>query len=369
MAMVAAARAKQAYEPPPRVEVLEVEVGKDDVVDKVELVQAGSPFTVGGASGGGPGGGDAPPPALFPEQASVVSPFPKGGDNLEEAGLLLAQVLLALKAAQGVLGPAGASVYNGVEGLIMGLGKGGAGGGCAAPPEPLDEQRRRVGRAFDNAVKECDRSARALQRQFHVVARAQEQHAKCAAAAASAADERDRLDVELRKLWGEGAEERMGIRMQELDQEMLAERQGALDDQAAAGEFAPVLGRDIGELWPEVDEDGRPGTRTPGAEQAELVEKEKREVDLLCGLVGDDEDMEDSGERAGKMRRQDEQEDSEQGLAVRDQAGDEWALEYKEVDDKGGGAGLVAKGMGGKTGGGAAAAGGGKVNATIRKTG
>ena len=136
MAMVAAARANQAYEPPPRVDIQEVVV-KEDAVDKVELVQAGSPFTVGGAPGGGPGGGDAPPPVLFPEQASVVSPFPKGGDNIEEAGALLAQVLLALKAAQGVMGPAAASVYNGVEGLIMGLGKGGAGGGCAAPPRAL----------------------------------------------------------------------------------------------------------------------------------------------------------------------------------------------------------------------------------------
>ena len=123
------------------------------------------------------------------------------------------------------------------------------------PPESLDEQRRRVGRAFDAAVKECDRSARALQRQFHAVARAQEQHAKCAVAAAKAADERERLEKELRGLWGEGAAERMGIRMQELDQEMLEEREGAMDDQVAAGVFAPVLGRDIGELWPEVDED------------------------------------------------------------------------------------------------------------------
>ena len=236
------------------------------------------------------------------------------------------------------------------------------------PPECLDEQKRRVGRAFDNAVKECDRSARALQRQFHAVARAQEQHAKCAVAAAKAADERERLEKELRGLWGEGAAERMGIRMQELDQEMLEEREGAMDEQAAAGVFAPVLGRDIGELWPEVDEDGRPGTRTPGAEQAELAAKEEREVDLLCGLVGD-EDMEGSGERAGKMRRQEEQEDSEQGYSVRDQAGDVWAVESKEVDDKGGGGGLLAKGMGGKAAGGAVAA-GGKVNVsgTIRKT-
>ena len=175
------------------------------------------------------------------------------------------------------------------------------------------------------------------------------------------------MEEELRKLWGDGAAERMGIRMQELDQEMLAERQGEMDEQAAAGEFAPVLGRDIGELWPEVDEDGRPGTRTPGADQAEQEAEEEREVDLLCG-VGD-EDMEGSGERAGKMRRQEDREDSERGYAVRDQAGDVWAVESKEVEDKGGGAGLLAKGMGGKVGGGTAAAGGGKVNATIRKTG
>ena len=301
--------------------------------------------------------------ALFPEQAKAASPFPKGGGNLDAAGALLANILRAIQDAQEVL-PGAAAIYSGVEGLIIELDKGGASCASAAPPESLDEQKRRVGRAFDLAVKECDRSARALQRQFHVVARAQEQHRKFAAAAAKAADERDRLEEELRNLWGDGAAERMGIRMQELDQEMLAERQGEMDEQAAAGEFAPVLGRDIGELWPEVDEDGRPGTRTPGADQVEQEAEEEREVDLLCG-VGD-EDMEGSGERAGKVRRQEDVEDSELGYAVKDQAGDVWAVESKEVEG-GGGAGLLGKGMGGKVGGGTSAA-GGKVNATIRKT-
>ena len=254
----------------------------------------------------------------------------------------------------------------------MGLGKGGAGGGCAAPPESLEAQQQRVGREFDQAVKECDRTSRALQRQFYVVAKAQETHARFAAESVAAAEKRERCISELTKLWGDRAADRMGVRVQELDAEMQAEREESMDQQVAAGEFAPVLGRDIGEMWPAMlEEDDRPGTRTPGKDQAE-----ERAMDFICGVpsgANGDDDMDGDGERAGKVRRQEEQEeDSEQGYAVRDQAGDLWAVESKDVEgDKGGGgaSGLLAKGMGGKAvGGAAAAAAGGKVNATIRKT-
>ena len=141
-----------------------------------------------------------------------------------------------------------------------------------------------------------------------------------------------------------------------------------MDKQEAAGVFAPVLGRDIGELWPNTVEEEGAGTRTPGAGEVDQEAEEERDVDYLCG-VGIDEDMEGVGERAEKVRRQEDREDSERGYAVRDQAGDMWAVESKEVDDKGGGGGLLAKGMGGKAAGGAVAS-GGKVNVsgTIRKT-
>jgi hypothetical protein len=325
---------------------------------------------VGGEAGGGPGGGVAPPPAAtFPEHANVVSPFPKGGGDLDARGTLLANILLAINEARLVL-PGAAAVYSGVEGLIRELDKGGAGCASTAPPESLESQKQRVGREFDQAVKECDRSSRALQRQFHVVARAQETHSRFAAEAVAAADKRERLEGELEKLWGDRAAERMGIRVQELDAEMLAERegeQGEMDQQVAAGVFAPVLGRDLGELWPERDD--RPGTRTPGADQVEQEAGEERDMDAICGVRNDD-DMEGDGERAGKVRRQeDQEEDSERGYAVRDSAGDVWAVESKEVEgDKGGAGSLLAKGMGGKAVGGAAV-GGGKVNvnATIRK--
>jgi hypothetical protein len=178
------------------------------------------------------------------------------------------------------------------------------------------------------------------------------------------------LEAELEKLWGDRAAERMGIRVQELDAEMLAEREGEMDQQAAAGVFAPVLGRDIGELWPDHSRgDDREGTRTPGADQVEQEAEEERDMDFICG-VRDDDDMEGDGERAGKVRRQEDlEEGSEQGYAVRDSAGDVWAVESKEVEgDKGGAGGLLAKGMGGKAVGGAAV-GGGKVNvnSTISK--
>ena len=72
--MVAAARAGRRFESAPRVEIEEMIL--EDGVDKLEVVQAGSPFAVGG----GPGDGDRPSPAgLFPEQAKIVSLFPKGG--------------------------------------------------------------------------------------------------------------------------------------------------------------------------------------------------------------------------------------------------------------------------------------------------
>ena len=128
-----------------------------------------------------------------------------------------------------------------------------------------------------------------------------------------------------------------------------------------------MVGRDIGELWPDLpEEDDRPGTRTPGrGDQEEEAEELEHHV-----IVDEDEDMEGDGERAGKVRRQeDEEEDSEErGYAVRDQAGDVWALESRDLEgDQGGGGGLLATGVGGK-GAGGAGAGGGKVNATIRKT-
>ena len=131
--MVMAAREGRKFSVAPRVVVEEVqEDGVVDKVDKGELVQAGSPFAVGGKEGGGAGSGDAPPP-LFPEQANIVSPFPKGGNELDAAGVLLANILKAVSAAQAVL-PGAAAVYEGIEGLIMELDKGGGGWHRRRPP-------------------------------------------------------------------------------------------------------------------------------------------------------------------------------------------------------------------------------------------
>ena len=121
--MVAAARAGQKFAVAPRVEIKEVQ--EDEVVDKGEVVQAGTPFAGGGEPGGGPGGGVAPPPvALFPEHANIVSPFPKGGGDLDTTGALLANILRAVTEAKAVL-PGADAIYSGIEGLIKELDKGG----------------------------------------------------------------------------------------------------------------------------------------------------------------------------------------------------------------------------------------------------
>ena len=56
LAMVAAARAGRRFQGAPTVrieEVVEEDGGKEDKEDRIEVVQAGSPFVVNGGSGGG----------------------------------------------------------------------------------------------------------------------------------------------------------------------------------------------------------------------------------------------------------------------------------------------------------------------------
>ena len=61
---------------PPR--VLIQEVGKEEVENRVEVVQAASPFAVGGVPGGNEGAASAAGTVDFPELTPARSPFPKG---------------------------------------------------------------------------------------------------------------------------------------------------------------------------------------------------------------------------------------------------------------------------------------------------
>ena len=121
----------------------------------------------------------------------------------------LAALLQAMQSAEGAV-PALGGLSAGLEAYIKTLGDGGASGAGAAPPESAEAAKARVAHDFDHAAKECTRTARALQRQHHAVARAQEVLQKCQLAAVEADTKMERLEEDMRRLWGEGADERMG---------------------------------------------------------------------------------------------------------------------------------------------------------------
>ena len=164
----------------------------------------------------------------------------------------------------------------------------------------------------------------------------------------------------MRRLWGDDADERMGGNGGE-----------ELDQQVAAGVFAPVVGRDIGEFWPEGDE----GARTPGRGHNCFDEGMEEEAEEL------DDPILESWKGADQERAQDKVGEAWAVDMAQDIAAEDWA---EDLAGEGGGAdesggsrkggsggvgGLLGKGMGGKGGGrgSGAAAGMGMVNATIRK--
>ena len=261
-------------------------------------------------------------------------------------GAVAVPLLLAALAARGVL-PGMDDILRSLEGVIKGMDAGGAGGAGAAPPEAADAAKRRVGREYDTAVKECERASKALQQRWHAADRAQAELAKAELAVSAAEGAKDKKEADMRRLWGDDADERMGGNGGE-----------ELDQQVAAGVFAPVVGRDIGEFWPE----GEEGARTPGR-------------DIYDEGLGREEDADprlDDAMPGGK-----EAEEWAERLA-QDHDGEEWAQDMAGeggAEESGGGrkggaggvGGLLGKGMGGKGGGKASGAAVGMVNATIRK--
>ena len=223
------------------------------------------------------------------------------------------------------------------------MGGWGAGGTGAAPPESAEAAKHRVAREFDTAAKECGRTSKALQRQWHVVARAKEVLKKCEVAAAEADFQREKLEVEMCRLWGDGAAARMegNGAVGEADVEM--------DAQVAAGVFAPVLGKDIGaDAWvPEVarlevagggGDEGGGGGSTPGKREGE-AEAADDGMDLWSQAEGEHKQDKDGADWAQNIN------------------GENWAQEIDDEDgaqvgSKGGGLGLLSKGLGGKAGGG-----------------
>ena len=184
--------------------------------------------------------------------------------------------------------------------------------------------------------------------------------AKAEAAVSEAEAARDKREADMRRLWGDDADERMGGN---------GSGQGAggeMDQQVAAGVFAPVVGRDIGELWPVGDE----GSRTPGRDIFdEGMEEEAEELD---------DPILESWKGADQERAQDKGGEAWAGGIAQDMEGEEWAEVIAGeggADESGGGrkggsggvGGLLGKGMGGKGGGRVSGAAVGMVNATIRK--
>jgi hypothetical protein len=142
-----------------------------------------------------------------------------------------------------------------------------------------------------------------------------------------------------------------------------------MDQQVAAGVFAPVVGRDIGELWPE----GGEGSRTPGRDIYDEGLGEAEELD-----EEEDATMLESWDGADKVQAQDKDGAVWAGEIAQDNEGEEWARDLAGeggADESGGGkkggsggvGGLLGKGMGGKGGGKVNGAAVGMVNATIRK--
>ena len=84
LAMVAAARSGERFKPPPpTVRIEEVVEEAEGKVDRVELVQAGSPFSVLGAGGDG---GDPSPGGFSPTKTRWYPPSPRGVPTLAAVG-------------------------------------------------------------------------------------------------------------------------------------------------------------------------------------------------------------------------------------------------------------------------------------------
>ena len=157
----------------------------------------------------------------------------------------------------------------------------------------------------------------------------------------------------------------MGCRV--VDEEMVA-----MDEQVAAGEYAPVLGRGIGELWPDEGE----GSRTPGRDIYDEGDglQEAEELD-----EEEDATMLEAWDGADKQQAQDIEGAVWAAEIAQDKEGEVWSRDLEGeggADESGGGSrkggsggvgGLLGKGMVGKGGGKVGGAAVGMVNATIRK--
>ena len=218
------------------------------------------------------------------------------------------------------------------------------------PRETAEQAKARVGKEYDVARKEYNKKAEGLVRAEKGMERARTQLEEARADIKKAHGRHGELEEEMRRLWGDGADERMDEpRAVELEQ---------LAAQGEAGEFSTVLGRDPGEdMWvPEHKEGGGededmdkvdPGQRTPIDEEVMRNTWDVADGTEAMRTVWDGADKEHEEEAAAKWGEEVDEDENEEDLHTRAE---------KEA---GKGAGAVGKGkVEGRNG---------KVNSTIAK--